>query len=193
MKPTRTLIVTVLMMFICITGPYAGDLEPTSLRGPLMDGFTQVANPLQEIYTLIQDTKTLAADTNTKVTSGTSECTRLIAPYGTGADNPIFWTGLGITNYNLEEEAPCTITLYDGSGGSGTMEITIPRQGIFSATMGQIVHDPKFVDGDTPLDPSLDLWIVVESDKRIDGIVFLGDTAVTLLHGYLFRKSDCSQ
>jgi hypothetical protein len=115
-------------------------------------------------------------------------CYQLRAPYGLGGSNTAFWTGVAVTNYNTSSDANATITIMDMNGGSGSLDVTIPAQGGYVGTVGQIIAEDDFEDGSTALDPTADCWIKVEANTWIDGIVFVGDLSTSFLHGYLFRS-----
>jgi hypothetical protein len=138
---------------------------------------------VQEEFCLVQ-----VIDDCSSLVTPTSYCWQLRAPYGLGASNSGFWTGVAVTNYNTTTESEATINIYSVDGGSGYLETTIDPGGNYVGTVGQIVNDADWVDNDPALDPMYDIWILVEADTWIDGIIFVGDINTSFLHGYLFRS-----
>jgi hypothetical protein len=122
-----------------------------------------------------------------------TDCYTLLYPYGLGSGNSGWWTGLVVTNLSPTETSTTTIRVYDTAGGSGSLVANITPHNQFTATIGQIMDDANWTSGATAITNTNDLFVEVQSNTRVDGLMFIGDTNVSVMHGYLPRVfTNCS-
>jgi hypothetical protein len=122
-----------------------------------------------------------------------TECYTLLYPYGLGSGNSGWWTGLVVTNLSSTTTNTTTIRVYDTAGGSGSLVTNITPHNQYTATIGQIMDDPAWTAGTTAITNTNDLFVEVQSNTRVDGLMFIGDTNVSVMHGYLPRLfNSCS-
>jgi hypothetical protein len=106
-------------------------------------------------------------------------------PYGVGADNTSFWTGIAITNTGTAD-GTATVTFYGTEGGMSTYTRAVAAHDIETFSMATIMGDPNMV-GD--LTGAENFQAIVNTDFPVDGIMFVGGRGTnTVLHGYLPRQ-----
>jgi hypothetical protein len=107
-----------------------------------------------------------------------------VTPFDVTDADP-FWTGIAISNVSMK---PIKVTLkfYDTAGGTGTYVEDLASQGMLRTTVGDIKD--KLNAGST-LDTTKYSYMEAYSDLAfsIDGIIFVGDTGLNIVHGYLGR------
>lgn len=108
----------------------------------------------------------------------------LTFPYGIGADNVNFWSGLNITNLS-STDGSATATFYGMDGTMGTYTFDVEANNITNFSMLQIKDS---ITGG--LSSSVNFYCVVETDFEADGLMLIGGKGANagVLHGYLPRK-----
>jgi hypothetical protein len=115
-------------------------------------------------------------------------CVELRAQYMLDPNNTEYWSGLGITNYDVANSSDVTIALYDIAGGSGDATVTIDPQGQYVGTLGQIITESTWTDHNVPLDPDQKTFAIIQGNTWIDGICMIGDINVSFIYGYPLRS-----
>jgi hypothetical protein len=108
----------------------------------------------------------------------------LLFPYGTGAGNANFWTGIAIANTSATD-GNATITFYGANGGVGVYSLTVGARDIQNFAMSGIMSS---LDAGSTLTSAENFQAVVATDFTADGLMFIGSTNGSQLHGYLPRE-----
>jgi len=115
--------------------------------------------------------------------TGAGPTTTISFPYGVGADNTAFWTGIAITN-TTDTDGTATVTFYGTEGGVSTYDIAVGARDIENFSMSNVMD---LLTG--TLTGAENFQAVVTADVAIDGIMFIGGRGTnTVLHGYLPRQ-----
>jgi hypothetical protein len=104
-------------------------------------------------------------------------------PYGVGANNTQFWTGIAVVNRGATD-GTATITFYGTEGGMSTLTVDVAARDIETFSMLNVMGD---LVGDLTGDENFQAEVT--GDFNMDGIMFVGGRGTNVvLHGYLPRK-----
>jgi hypothetical protein len=117
-------------------------------------------------------------------TSGGGTSYTVFYPYGVGANNAQFWSGIAVVNTS-SVDGTAVATFYGDLGGQSAYTVDVPARGMVTFSMGQIMSDPAMVG---TLTGDENWQCSITADTTIDGVTFVGGKgAYEVLHGYLPR------
>lgn len=181
-------------------------ITATITAGTAHDAFLIDLPPVDYLYTSLQVGDVI----NAKVTFGKYPCGtgaeatvclgtvvaacpeissyELYFPFATAKNDVNFWTGISIVNLS-PKTATLTITLYDVNGGSGVLSnLSLAPYNSYVDNMAGIIGTAGFTPSVSPaFSEDVNLIVRIGSNKKVDGICFVGNMLGTQLHGYLPR------